>query len=161
MSLTHYPLMSCYTPCMHAYLAVFNHLLYSLQFWQVSAWRFHCLKSSLDNRNFYFLPLASPKFVEYIVDFASHVQINSLLHLSTESRLIINNIMTLLRSFVICHIIFQISLMDVAVFVFLKNNLKFFKKKKKKKKTEKSIFSAWSLNPNINLVSNIISGLEQ
>ena len=158
MSLTHYPLMSCYTPCMHAYLAVFNHLLYSLQFWQVSAWRFHCLKSSLDNRNFYFLPLASPKFVEYIVDFASHVQINSLLHLSTESRLIINNIMTLLRSFVICHIIFQISLMDVAVFEVLKTKLNF---SKKKKKTEKSIFSAWSLNPNINLVSNIISGLEQ
>ena len=161
MSLTHYPLMSCYTPCMRAYLAVFNHLLYSLQFWQVSAWRFHCLKSSLDNRNFYFLPLASPKFVEYIVDFASHVQINSLLHLSTESRLIINNIMTLLRSSVICHIIFQIKsiINGCCSFWSFKNKVKFFQKKKKK--TEKSIFTAWSLNPNINLVSNIISGLEQ
>ena len=48
--------------------------------------------------------------------------------------------------------------MDVAVFEVLKTKLNF---SKKKKKTEKSIFSAWSLNPNINLVSNIISGLEQ
>ena len=50
--------------------------------------------------------------------------------------------------------------MDVAVFEVLKTKLN-FSKKKKKKKTEKSIFTAWSLNPNINLVSNIISRLEQ
>ena len=95
-SLTYYPLLSCYMPSVCVWLAVFNHFLHSLQFWQVSAQRFHCLKSSLMASNQYFFgwpqvlfPTTSKSKICPIyssVHFTCTKQC-SLLHLNTESGL--------------------------------------------------------------------------
>ena len=69
----------------YVWLAIFNFFLHSLQIWQVSLRYSTALNhlwwwltnTYLDNHNFYFLPLSSPKSVEYTVHFNSHVQTNA------------------------------------------------------------------------------------
>ena len=91
-------------------LGVFNHFLYSLRYWQVSAWRFHCLKSSLmaSNQHFFVRPrlLFPPTSNSKIFPVHSSLRFpcpnqRSLLHLNTESRLFSFN--WIRREFVLAH----------------------------------------------------------
>ena len=77
-------------------LGVFNRFLHSLRFWQVSGWRFHCLKSSLmvSNQRFFGRPvLLFPSISKSkICPVYSSLRFTcpnqrSLLHLNTKSRL--------------------------------------------------------------------------
>ena len=78
------------------WLAVFNHFLHLPQFWQVSAWSFHCLKSSsvASNQNFFGWPrLLFPSTSKskicpvYNSLHFTYLKQHSLSHLNNESRL--------------------------------------------------------------------------
>ena len=80
----------------HVWLAVFHRFLHSLRFWQVSASRFHCLKSSLMVSNQHFLgrlqllfPFTSKSKICAVYSPLCFICLNqrSRLHLNTESRL--------------------------------------------------------------------------
>ena len=97
------------------WLAVFNRLLHSRRFWQVSTWRFHCFKSSLmaSNQHFFWQPrLQFPSTSKskiclvYISPRFTCPNQRSMLHFNTESRLFSFN--RLGREFVLTHCSFAI-----------------------------------------------------